>query len=267
MVAHFPSAALAASQFVSAGTGAISLQITGGSGQYRWAARFRGRSLDGSGTTLNTRSLREGRGVIVITVLDEVTGAKHTIRQGIIVDFSAPRTKSRSYTTTQKSACAKVVDRWSKPAKPMVSLTANAFGSSVVRTTLADKAGNTSTAKIRVNRRISLSRPRFNDGISGFAGGAGTAPTGSDISKAFAWNNAAGWYLPTKDSPELINEVSWRLKKLGYMSPVYKTGNVIDYRFVESVKKFQRANGIPAIATVGPDTRRALDAAIEADDC
>jgi hypothetical protein len=126
-----------------------------------------------------------------------------------------------------------------------------------------DSAGNLATARVVVHRRISLARPELNRDLR-LRGGIRHDPALNGI--VFDYDSPHfSWYQGTEVAPQLVQEVQWRLQRWGYLDRDRRRSGRLDFATIEAVKRFQRAEGLPAIATVGPRTRAAMDARLLAE--
>lgn len=221
----------------------------------RWRARWCGAPVNITAGTIKYRRLRDGRCTLVVRARAGSRAAAWTRR--LIVDRVAPTAAARHAYMIGHVARIVVTDSVSGSVRRVRVVQAAHIGRNVIRLRVRDRAGNTRLRTVVVWRRMSLSEPRLNRGAG--LSNAGTAA----INAAFEFHSdAAPWYTSRDGSAVFIREVQWRLRMLGYRSIVERSTGVLDLPTIRQIQQFQRHEHIPPRGTVGPRTRRALDAAV-----
>jgi len=245
--------------------GTVQLRGEGGTGSYTFQAEFRGSrvSIPSSGV-LRIDDLPEGRGTLRLVVTD-AAGQSAVVTTQLLVDRTAPRfTRSGVRYVVAASAALRVSDALSGPTERIHRVTGLRLGRQRIERRLRDRAGNARTAPVVIERRVSLSRPASNGGIRlRTDSGELFRPDLGTLEDVFGFDGyTAPYYQRTHETGPLVAEVNWRLRLLGFLSPVYANERTLSYPIIEAVQRYQRARGIEALGTVGPKTRRALDADI-----
>jgi hypothetical protein len=185
--------------------------------------------------------------------------------QTLVVDRTAPTLvgSTNRYVFGGGRLTIPVRDNVTGPTKPSVSVSVPARGASTQAFTLTDKAGNSRTVRVRVQRAMSLSNAKANRGISLRVGGRSIDAGSVNLGAIFGFvDYASPWFASRGQTHPYITELQQRLKTLGYWSFAAPISGKLDVATIRAVQRFQRANAIPAIGTAGPITRRALDAAL-----
>lgn len=214
-------------------------------------------TIDGRGT-LDASTLPEGKSTITIVATD-LSGNKQTQRLTVTIDRTAPKLRTWTRHTAGPKVRAAFADGKGIGVARTRQLSPLTMGASHVRMRVSDKLGNTRTVSIPVTRHISLSKPWLNHDAQGELGYSADLPS---INAAFRFvGYTEPWYAFAQRSNPLVAEVQRRLHILGIATGLPRTGR-LDIPTLLAVRKFQRENGISDIATVGPQTRAALDRAL-----
>jgi len=126
---------------------------------------------------------------------------------------------------------------------------------------VTDRAGNSRTANVAVERRLSLASPWLNAGIRlRGRGGDRFQPLQRQMDASFRFiGHTAPWYARTAEGPPLVREAQWRLQRMGFLSKTSRPSGVLDLATIRGVQRYQAARGIPTLGTIGARTRAALD--------
>lgn len=225
-----------------------------GTGIASMYARFRGSliplSADG---IVDLRGKADGLGTLLVVAIDR-NGNRSAYRTRLRIDGTAPTVHMpASRFVLGPRVKLRFSDRGAGVSGRYVYGMAPKLGWNAVSVSASDRAGNATRTRVIVDRRPSLANPRLNRGL-----GAGMARFEIRDAFRFRWRHDP-WYGRTMHSPPLVREVQWRLQLFGYLPRAVPRSGRLDMATIEAVKQFQRAHGIPAIATVGPRTRAALD--------
>ena len=234
-----------------------SIQITDDeSGLDAVAVTFLDQPVPLVGGAVKLAQLPEGRGVLKITGTD-MAGNDVNWNRRLVVDHTAPTiAPSGTLHVLDDAVQLPVRDRLSGPASAFARSGRLHLGRNVVRLHARDRSGNDGSRRVVVYRHVALADPSRNHGLDQARWGSGA------ITTTFAFTTrSAPWYGNQDDSPWLVREAQGRLVLFGFLDAGVARAerDRLGMGTIDAVKRFQRARGIPAIATIGPRTRSALD--------
>ncbi len=218
-------------------------------------------ATDDAGRTAiwSRRMLVDRTGPVFVTRSTSSSGNSDIGRRGVSGSWTGSST-IRTHVTMQSSYRLRIRDSLSGTNRHSVKVRGLSLGRNRVRVRLKDRAGNRSRRTVIVYRRISLSKPATNRGLKmKLPGGGSFRPTQAVIDSVFRYQGAGKLYRKRPESVALAREVAWRLRMLGFLSPVYATPDSLSVPLIRAVQRYQKARGIPPIGTIGPKTRASLD--------
>lgn len=235
----------------------------GGSGLSSITATFRGRTVPLRYGRIDARALPEGAGTLVVRARDRV-GLEMTYTRRLVVDRTAPQQRPAARYTFDATLQVAGTDALTGVVRA-TRLRGLRLGANTRAALLEDGAGNRRRVAVHVERRLSLSEPWRNAGIE-VARGQEDTEAFTQLVFGFHSDAAPGrWFAGSGRSPRLVREVQWRLQTFGFLSRSHALSGVLDVPTLAGVRDFQRSVGLPAIGTVGPRTRSALDARLLAE--
>ncbi len=210
-----------------------------------------------AGNGINTSSAPEGRGELALIATD-TSGNSSVLRADVTIDRTAPAISVQARTTIDDEIAFRIRDSLSGSRRSVVKKRLPKLGLNNIKIKVRDRAGNTASRTLTVRRALSLANPSLNKTAVrdlGFAAGA------NEIDQAFKFRHAFfPWYKPPPHTRGIVSEAQRRLTAAGFVTPV--TGR-LDIATIISTKRFQRSRGISPIATIGPQTRKALDSSLD----
>ncbi|MCW2973622.1 MAG: cya [Thermoleophilia bacterium] len=225
-------------------------------------ASFNGTTVNLVDGLLDLRRLPEGHGLLTVRAVDE-DGDVGLLRLAVRIDRTAPTVASLngSYalgpvlTLQAKDNVSGVARRTVRVRLP------NRLGKVSVVARVADRDGNKAVRRLTVTRRLALADQRLNFGlvVTTFAG-AHVASSVETIRASFRFTGMQPpWYAKSDLQTPYVVEAQWRLERVGCLTPgTYRAGS-LDLPTIRGVQRYQRANHLPVLGTIGPRTRAALD--------
>ncbi len=226
---------------------------------YTSKATFQGRVIKMRGTSLKTRHIPEGKGELTVTFTDSKK-REVSWSQRVIVDRTPPAIAKKQRMVMGTKTTVGLVDPLSGTAVKSRRFAGLKPGKNLLRVRGIDAAGNSRDSTTAVYRRMSLSDASLNAGFHlQSPDGDRFNPGASMLTAMFGGQGVSRPMIYSEHSPAVMREITWRLRRLGYLSLAYRDNTSMNETVRSAIKRFQRAKKIRITGNLDYRTRVALD--------